>query len=504
MKIFVKEQIKEIDKYTIENEPVLSISLMERASEAIAGWIAANTDCRVPLLFVTGKGNNGGDGLAVARILNRKGFRCSVCPAYGREFMSEECRINYDRLPPDIPIVDSLSKTGGDTIIVDALLGTGVSGKVKEPVSKLISHINSLSNEVISIDMPSGMTDSPAVSHSGNSDEPVQAVRADITLTLEFPKLAMMLPESGEYAGKIITLPIGLSKSYIEQTATPYHYIDSEMIGKLERKRLKFGHKNTCGHALLICGSKNMTGAAILAAGGALRSGCGLVSVHIPYEERVAVQTVCPSAILSTDKSGFFSEIPDNLDKYTAIGTGCGMGMNPRTVKIFEKLLKSIKVPTVIDADALNIISANKKLLKYIPENSVLTPHIGELKRLTGEWKSEYDKSNRVTKLASRTKSVVIVKGAHTAVYMPDGNVCFNSTGNAGMAKGGCGDVLTGLITGLLARGYNNFEAAIIAVYFHGLAGDAAKDKYGMESMNSSDIVKYISVYNTCKSGKLT
>ncbi|MDR2383863.1 MAG: NAD(P)H-hydrate dehydratase [Prevotellaceae bacterium] len=489
MKIFTKKQIKEADRYTIENEPIASIDLMERASETIAEWLGKNIDKQTPLLFVIGKGNNGGDGLAVARILWQKGFDCSVYLAYGKDFANEECRINLERLPTDIPLVDNLTKIDEQTLIIDALLGTGIAGNVRELAANVIAQINRLNNKVISIDLPSGMsTEPPTLPCCNNETKSRQIIEADITLTLEFPKLAMLLPETGEYAGTIVTLPIGLSKQYLEQTESPYHYIDKTFVDKLKKKRLKFGHKNAYGHALLICGSRNMIGAAILATGAALRSGCGLVSVHIPYDERVALQTRYPSAILSFDKSGYFSELPDDLSKYNAIGTGCGLGTRPETAKALESLLKSAKTPLVIDADALNIIAMNKDLLKYIPQNSVLTPHLGELKRLTGEWNNEENKSKKTMTLATETKSIVVVKGAHTAVYLPDGTVYFNSTGNPGMAKGGSGDVLTGLITGLLARGYTSFEAAVIGVYSHGLAGDKAQKKYGQESMNSNDI----------------
>jgi NAD(P)H-hydrate epimerase len=493
MKIFTKEQIKEADRYTIENEPVASIDLMERASEAIAGWIVKNIDKQIPLLFVIGKGNNGGDGLAVARILRLEGFDCFIYFAYDKDFTNEECRINLERLPSDIPFIDSLTEIDESTVIIDALLGTGISGNVREPAANIISQINRLNNKVISIDLPSGMnTETLALSCCAGKIDSLKIIEADITLTLEFPKLAMLLPETGEYAGTIVTLPIGLSKQYLEQTETPYNYIDKILIDKLKKKRLKFGHKNTYGHALLICGSKNMIGAAVLATGAALRSGCGLVSVHIPYNERVALQTEFPAAILSFDKSSHFSEMPDDISKYNAIGTGCGLGTRPETVKALETLLKSVKTPMAIDADALNILSMNKELLKYIPANSVLTPHPGELKRLTGEWNSEEDKSRKVISLSSETKSIIVVKGAHTAVYLPDGTVYFNSTGNPGMAKGGSGDVLTGLITGLLARGYTSFEAAVTGVYLHGLAGDKAQEKYGQESMNSYDLIEFL------------
>jgi NAD(P)H-hydrate epimerase len=493
MKIFTEEQIKEADRFTIENEPIASIDLMERASDVIAKWISQNISKQTPLLFVVGKGNNGGDGLAVVRILREKGFTCSVYMAYGKDFTNEECRINLERLPQDISFIDSLSETGKHTVIIDALLGTGISGNVREPAASVIAQINKLNNKVISIDLPSGMsTDPPPLPCYVNEMESRQIVKADITLTLEFPKLSMLLPETGEYAGTVITLPFGLSKLYQEQTESPYNYIDKTLIYRLKKKRLKFGYKNTYGHALLICGSKNMIGAAILATGAALRSGCGLVSVHIPYDGHVALQSRFPSAILSFDKSCNFSEIPENMDKYNAIGIGCGLGTQPETVNAFETFLKSAKTPTVIDADALNLLAMNKKLIQYIPKNSILTPHLGELKRLTDEWDNENSKSKKIMDLSSETESIVIVKGAHTAIYLPDGTVYFNSTGNSGMAKGGSGDILTGLITGLLARGYNSFEASVLGVYFHGLAGDKASEKYGTESMNSSDLIEFL------------
>jgi NAD(P)H-hydrate epimerase len=492
VKILIKEQIKELDRYTVENEPIASIDLMERAAEAIAGWIDENIDKQYPLLFVTGKGNNGGDGLAVARILKQKGFDCSIYPAYGKDFQNKECRINMERLPAEIPFVTNLNEIDERAVIIDALLGTGISGNVKEPAASIISQINSRNNKVISIDLPSGMNADTLL--RSDKTNMAQIIKADITLTLEFPKLAMLLPETGEYAGTIITLPIGLNKTYIEQAKSPYRYIDKTLIESLKKKRLKFAHKNIYGHSLLICGSKNMIGAAMLATGAALRSGCGLVSAHIPYDERVAFQTRFPSAILSFDKAGYFSELPDNIDKYNAIGTGCGSGTRLETMKAFETLLKSVQIPLVIDADALNMIAMNKELLKYIPANSVLTPHQGELKRLINEWNSEEDKRQKIISLSSTTKSIIVAKGAHTAIYLPDGTVYFNSTGNAGMAKAGSGDVLTGLITGLLARGYNSFEAAVTGVYFHGLAGDRACEKYGCESMNSLDILEEVKI----------
>lgn len=480
MKILTDNQIKEADRYTIEHEPISSIDLMERASNTIAQWIENNIKNK-SLLFLIGKGNNGGDGLTVARILYYMGYNCSVYMPYEKDQLSEDCRYNLNRLPTGINIVD-INNISSDTIIIDALLGTGVKGELKEPLSFIIEKINTLHNKVISIDLPSGM-----MTEFGNSKQ--QIIKADITLTLQFPKLAMLLPEAGEYCGDIQVLPIGLDDNYIKNTPASYHYINKSLIDSILKNRDKFAHKGTYGHALLICGSKGMGGAAALATGAALRSGCGLVTLHTPESERFATQINFPSAMLSIDGDDFFSEPPTDLSKYTAIGIGCGLNQMPQTVEAFKQLLTSVDKPMVIDADALNIIANHYKIRHHIPENSILTPHPGELKRLVGEWENESHKLELVRRLASNLKSIVIVKGAHTMVCLPDGNCYFNSTGNSGMAKGGSGDVLTGYITGLLARGHSSINASLIGVYKHGLAGDKAAVKYGMESMNSRDLI---------------
>ncbi|GAB6007940.1 NAD(P)H-hydrate dehydratase [Dysgonomonas reticulitermitis] len=481
MKILTGTQIKEADRYTIENEPIASIDLMERASNAISHWISVNINKQYPFLFLIGKGNNGGDGLAVARILSQEGYNCSVLLAFDNAVMTDEWKINLDRLPMEVKPVgpDFIS---ADTIIVDSLLGTGVTGEVKEPLLSVINKINSLPNKVISIDLPSGMK-----SEFGNKNQII--VKSDITLTLEFPKLAMLLPEAGGFCGKIEILPIGLSAEYLRRSGSAYTYITKEFIDNIILRRDKFAHKGTYGHALLICGSRGMAGAAILSTGAALRSGCGLVTTHIPAEERFSVQAAYPSALFSLDDESCFSELPDNISKYTSVGIGCGLGQSHDTEEAFKKLLNAFYKPMVIDADALNIISENSKMKQSIPKGSILTPHLGELTRLVGVWHSEEEKIALVRRLASNLKSIIIVKGAHTMICLPDGECYFNPTGNSGMAKGGSGDVLTGYITGLLARGYNSSHAAILGVYIHGLAGDRAAEIYGMDAMNSKDLI---------------
>ncbi len=482
MKILTAAQTAQADALCIEEEGIDSLSLMERAAEQIALWICNNIDQQQRLLFIVGKGNNAGDGLAAARILHNAGFCAQVYTPFPAESMSEQCRANFERLPEGM-LSDELY-ADENTVIVDALLGIGTSGPVREPVAGLIEAINNSGCRVISIDIPSGM-------HSEDCNDGQTIVNADTTLTIQFPKLSMMLPQAGEHCGQIEVLDIGIDCSTFE---TPYHYVVPQMIEASKRRRPKFAYKNMYGHALLVCGSPCMTGAAILAAGAALRSGCGLVTVHTPYSERTALQVSCPSAMLSYEPEDVFASEPRDLEKYSAIGTGCGIGTDQRTASALRHLLSKFRRPMVIDADALNIIAADKELLYMIPTGSILTPHPGELRRLTGEWSSEQEKLALASRLASRTRSTVVVKGAHSAVCTADGRIYFNSTGSSGMAKGGSGDVLTGLLTGLLACGYTSAQAAVIGVFEHGCAGEKAEEYYSSESMNSSDIIDFINL----------
>ena len=491
MKVLVGNQIKEADQYTIENEPVQSIDLMERASKAVAQWFLEHVEKESPLLFLVGKGNNGGDGLAVARMLYHAGYRCAVCIPFDETVLSEENLINLKRLPEGVSRIEinQIDMLPCETIVIDALLGTGIRGGVKEPLASLIRRVNEAEFFVISIDLPSGMK-----TEFGNKDQVI--IKAKQTLTLEFPKLAMLLPEAGEYCSDIYTLPIGLDKHYFESAQTPYFFTTEDYVKSQLKKREKFGYKTCYGHALLICGSLGMAGAAVLATGGALRSGCGLLTIHLPKAERMAVQVNFPAAMLSLDNKDHFSELPQNLEKYNVIGIGCGLVQAEVTKSALEKLLKSINKPLVIDADALNILAERKDLQKHIPKDSILTPHLGELRRLIGNWNDEEEKMLLVRQFASETQSIVLVKGAYSMIVLSDGRVYFNSTGNSGMAKGGSGDVLAGFITGLLARGYSSEQAAILGAYFHGLAGDKAAQKYGQEGMNSFNLIEFLKPEN--------
>lgn len=498
MKILTGNQIKEADRQTIIQRPVDSVDLMEEASIALihAFFEEIGNDKVCKWLILAGKGNNGGDGLAVARLLNEKGENVEVALAFPKEKMTEETRINLERLPKEVHVksLNSVSDLNLDvenesTIVIDALLGSGVRGEVREPLASIIKDINAAGVRIWSIDLPSGMSTEPAGSENLESRFDT-VICAEKTFTIAFPKLSMMFPETGSCAGKIITVPLNLDSQYLEHSSSRYFWVDSETVRKIEKKhpRTEFMHKGNAGHALLVCGSVGMAGAAVLSSGGALRSGCGLVTLHLPSSERSVVHQVHPAVIVSGDPSSHFSRLPEHPEKYTAAGAGCGMGQNEESADALLRLMEW-GLPMVLDADALNILASHPDFFRAVPEGSVLTPHIGELKRLVGKWKNLEDKLSRVVKLASRLNCCIVVKGAHTMTVTPDGRMLFNGNGNPGMAKGGCGDVLAGLITGLLAYGYSAEDAAVLGVWRHGAAGDAAAKIYGEDAMNSEDLL---------------
>ena len=541
MKILTGKDIREADLYTIEHEPVAGIELMERAALALEAEIAAaaettedqKTAAEAPeYLIIAGKGNNGGDGLAVARLLRGRfgdTRSISVILLAAPDQLSPDCRHNLALLPPDIAVFyldgGHITADGsefppeqlfrGNTVVIDAILGTGVTGAVRGAALQAIRLVNEHSRRcrmVISIDMPSGLPTEPR-----NREEAAGAdtIAADLTLTIEFPKLSLLLPETGRYAGRLRTVHIGLDRRFMDSRESAYAAVDTAYVPTLLQPRGEFDHKGTRGHALVIAGSAEYLGAAILCTGAALRSGCGLVSVHIPAAGRSAMLISHPAAIVSADGAPVFSSLPADLGKYSAVAVGPGIGRSETAAAALEKLLACLPQhpeirTTVLDADALNIISERPEMMSMIPEGSVLTPHVGELSRLLraagncglledvapagAPWCDDLHKVALVRQFCARLKSVIVLKGAHTMVCSPDGRCFFNMSGNPGMAKGGSGDVLTGLVAGLAARGYDSLSAAILGVWFHGLAGDAAASLRGMEAMNAEDILENIRI----------
>ncbi len=339
----------------------------------------------------------------------------------------------------------------------------------------------------MAVDIPSGLFADKTSVHS-------KAVifQADYTLGFQFPKLAFLLPENEQFVGEWHVLNIGLSPKYIVETATPYYYLNHHFVSSLIKPRSKFSHKGNLGHVLMIAGDETKMGAAILSSKAALRVGAGLVTLHHPAPAKSLVSVAVPELMSSPDKDDIsFTTLPD-LAKFTHIAIGPGLGTRTQTAKALKLLIQQLNTPLVFDADALNILAENKTWLSFLPKGSILSPHIGEFNRLVGETKNDFDRLEKAISFAKKHEIYLILKGAHTIIASPTAQVFFNSTGNAGMATGGSGDVLTGMIVGLLAQNYSPINAAILGVYLHGLSGDFAAEKKGMESLIAGDIIDNI------------
>ncbi len=494
MKIFPIEQIREADQYTIKHEPIASIDLMERAASAVCDYILeAAPDLRKSIHVFCGLGNNGGDGLVLSRFLLHVGFPVNTYIFRYSEQTSADFDVNLDRLQKhpkskiyDLTAESELPTIAPDELIVDAIFGSGLARPIRGFTAQLIRHLNQSQAVTIAVDIPSGLfADQPSPTGSA-------IVQADITLSFQMPKLAFMFPENDRLVGKWEILDIGLHPDYINKSATKHFFMTHEDVSPLLKKRGKFDHKGTFGHALLIAGGFGKMGAAILTTRAALRSGVGLVHTHVPRWGASIMQTACPEAMLSIDRYEYYlSEMP-SLEAYSAVGVGPGLGTEEQTQKALKLLIQECSLPLVLDADALNILSMNKTWIPFFPKNTILTPHPKEFERLAGSWKNDFERLEKQREMAVKYGIYIVLKGAHTGIAFPDGHVYFNSTGNPGMATGGSGDVLTGIITGLLAQGYPPGKAAVLGVYLHGLAGDMAVDEISPEALIAGDLTLYL------------
>ncbi|MBS1558033.1 MAG: NAD(P)H-hydrate dehydratase [Bacteroidetes bacterium] len=489
LKILSASQIKELDRYTIEHEPVASIDLMERACHAFSNWFAQHIDLSKKIGIVCGTGNNGGDGLGIARLLNEQGYAVSVWVVRGEAPETDDFKINLKRLNPSIRLTEITQLAGQNTfntcpVLIDALFGTGLSREPHGIYADVITSLNKSHALKIAVDIPSGLAaDKPSAG---------EIVRADYTVTFQLPKLASLLPDNGKQTGQLHIVDIGLSQEFLTRAETNFFFITPAGIKNLFKRRSIFSHKGMYGHGLLIAGSYGKTGACVLASKAALRSGIGLLTTHIPKSSYVILQSAVPEAMSSIDESEWmFTDPPPVLD-YTCLGIGPGLGTSEETVKALATTLKHFRKPMVIDADALNILSQNTELLPLIPENSILTPHPKEFERLVGPWQNDFEKLALLRTFSARTKSVVVLKGAFTAIASPTGTIHFNSSGNPGMATGGSGDVLTGILLSLLAQRYTSINAALIGVFCHGLAGDLAANELAITTLIASDLISYL------------
>ena len=492
MQILSPEQIRQWDLYTIEHEPISSLDLMERAASKCIHWLESHQLLQQPYIIFCGKGNNGGDGLAIARMLSEKGVavRCYI-PEPGHkgsdDFQANLARLHNSKV--EISYIQSeaqLHPIQPGPVIIDAIFGSGLNRPPEKLVAALIRHINEARNQVVAIDIPSGMF---ADSSSLNSE----VIRADVTLSFQCYKPAFLIPENEAYIGKLVILDIGLHPGFLNAVTPAYEFVEAEFIKLIYRPRKAFAHKGTYGHALLIGGSHGKIGAIRLSSYACLRTGAGLLTSLIPGCGYQLMQASLPEAmVITSSMDHHISEMPSDLSKFNVIGIGPGLGVSAETAMAFQKLLANYHQPMVIDADALNLISANHGLLKHIPPFSILTPHPKEFERMFGKTDNDFDRLLLAAKMAKELQVVIILKGHHSFIAMPGGKGYFNTTGNPGMAKAGSGDVLTGILAGLLAQGYSPGEVALMGVFLHGLAGDHAAASRSQEAMIASDIIEHL------------
>jgi NAD(P)H-hydrate epimerase len=533
MKILTAEQIRQADQYTIQNEPISSLDLMERAACQCADWLLYDGDSPLEywhypqknIKIFCGMGNNGGDGLVIARLLAEKEFtHIEVYIVKYTDKYSPDCEANIKRLEKVIqelqkkehestknvtlPTLESIADEQHlslsyiqsasdfppieeDDIIIDAIFGSGLNKPIAGLTAQLIAYLNQSKAHIIAIDIPSGL-----FAENNEDVEHRAIVKAHQTLTFESYKLAFFYDQNYIFTGKVYLISIGLDENFIAQQTSDVFLLTKNYVHKILKIRHKTAHKGNFGHALLVVGSEGKMGAAVLAAKACMRTGVGLLTVHIPKCGYNIMQTTVPEAMVVVDKkkksiSKIFQE-PTELEKYTVIGVGCGLGKSERTIQAFHDLLKSTSMPIVIDADGINILAENLAWWDFVPKNSILTPHPKEFERLFGRANNPYLRHQLQLAMSKQRQVFIILKGANTCITTPEGKTYFNTKGNAGMATGGSGDVLTGILTSLLAQGYTPEEACCLGTYLHGTAGDIAAKRLSQEAMIAGDIVKYL------------
>lgn len=490
MKILNTKEIYRADKITLEKQGINSDELMERAALQIFNWMHARMQgIQVKIHIFSGVGNNGGDGLVLARLMRQHGYHVEVYIVNFSDKRSRDFLVNLDRLKEDGAWPDFLDREsefpsiGPEEIVVDAIFGIGLNRGTDTWVADLIRHLNGSRAFILSIDIPSGLFMEQGV------PDTTEVVRSSYVLSFQAPKLVFFLPGTGIFVERWEVLDIGLDREFLRSAPSDYELIGKPEVLALYRPREKFSHKGTYGHVLIVGGSHGKIGAVILASKGSLYAGCGLVTAYVPKCGYVPLQASFPEAMVITGKEETkIGEIDYSITP-NVIGIGVGMGTDPATVTAFKEFLRRNKSPLVIDADGLNILSQYPDLLFGMPPQTVLTPHPKELERLIGEWKDDFDKLKRVREFSKKYDCILVIKGAHTfTVYREMGYI--NTTGNPGMATGGSGDVLTGIICGLIAQGYSPLDAAIFGVFLHGRAADIAIGECGFQALIASNILE--------------
>ncbi|WP_439880606.1 NAD(P)H-hydrate dehydratase [Pontibacter sp. MBLB2868] len=493
MKLLTAAQTREADAYTIKDQGISSVDLMERAAKAFVGWFENKFKPSEQVFILCGPGNNGGDGLAVARLLHERMYHVKVLLIGNTEKASPDFTANLQQLPNGIKQLhiqkeSDLPRISEKACVIDAIFGTGLNRPVTGVYADVVQKLNKSNCTITSIDMPSGL-----YTDSQTPDEGA-VVKADYTISFELPKQAFLLPQNEQYVGEWHVVPIGLSEQYIAEATTNLYYTTAQDIRYLLKPRKKFSHKGLYGHALLLCGGFGKIGAAVLAARACLRAGVGLLTVQAPSVGYTILQTAVPEAMTLADKHRkHLSELPEEIDSFNVIGVGPGLGTEKVTKSTIGQLLATSSHPLVIDADAINIISTSDKLKAQLSRNKIIfTPHPKEFERLIGKSNNDYDRLRDLLEFCRIYGCYVVLKGSNTVIGTPEGELHFNTTGNPGMATGGTGDVLTGIITALVAQNYTLKEACLVGVYVHGLAGDLALNSVGEISMTASDVIDHL------------
>ncbi len=485
MKVLNAQQIHNWDAYTIAHEPIMSADLMERAAQACTDFILQQAMLDKQFKIFCGKGNNGGDGLAIARQLKERNYNVSVFIIEFGAVGTEDFQTNLQRLHETAVNIHFIQSeeffpaiTEAD-VIIDALYGSGLNRPLKNLSAALVNHINQSKAFIVSIDVPSGMfIDKSSVVNA--------IIKAEVTLTFQCYKLCFLMPENANFTGNLHVLDIGLHNAFLETENTVYQLTERSNIQHIYKPRKPFSNKGNYGHALIIAGNTGKMGAALMATHACLRAGAGLTTVNVPEKFLNAVHAQLPEAMCNLREDDL------NFEKINAVGIGPGLGTEKDAQQLVEQTLQQFKQPMIIDADALNIISKNKELLNQLPAETILTPHPKEFERLFGEAENDFERLEMALQQSAKYNCIIVLKGRYTLIAK-NGEGWFNTTGNAGLAKGGSGDILTGILTALLAQKYQPFQAALFGVYLHGLAADLALQTQSQESMLASDVVEYLS-----------
>jgi len=492
LKILSSSQLYETDTVTVKKGDISFLDLMEHVGDLCFQWIHNRLHgSSVAIQVFCGTGNNGGDGLVVARHLKQHGYNVNTYIINCDNKRSDTFLKNYERLkeigvwPEMITCKSELPEVTENDMVVDAIFGLGLSRSPEGLLKETIQFINTTNAYVLSIDFPSGLFSDKAVIDTES------VIKAYHTLTFQTPKLAFLLPENRSYINTWDIIDISLDQEYLNTVESDYHLTSKADVVPMYQFREKFSHKGDYGHSLIIGGSFGKVGAVSLTSKAALIIGSGLVTAYVPKCAYQILQTSIPEVMVEVDAENELHYFNSKV-KATVIGIGVGLGTSTATAKGFAQFLKLNKKPLVIDADAINLLSKDKSLLKLVPENSILTPHPKEFERLVGKWKDDYAKLKKLVALSKKYKIIIVLKGAYSAIAF-QGKVYFNTTGNPALATAGSGDVLTGIITGLIAQKYPSFEAAILGVYLHGRTSELAMTTKVFETFTASDCIDYLS-----------